>query len=152
MNRLILPALLAALAATLVTPALAVDAGTDYEAVTFRVTLEGKVDPGHTFAVRQACEEEQCVTEDFVVVCAPPDPSYDWPSCSARSFEYTVQVRAGLTLEFALLRWTTPSTQDQPDAHLAGSWVVQDGAQSISLGYVYPSLNTLPDTAMPHGS
>ena len=130
---------------------LAVDAGVEYEEVTFRVTLEGAVDPTDTFAVRQSCVEERCVTEDVVILCAPPDPSYDWPTCHAGSYDYTVQIRAELTLEYALLRWTTGSTQDEPDVHLAGSWVVEPGSQTITLGYVYPGSATLPDTAMPSG-
>jgi hypothetical protein len=137
-----------------------------YEEVVFRVTLQGPVDPSHTFGVERQCAEEICVTEDIVIVCSPPNETYDWPTCSATAYEFTSQIRAGLTVEYALLRWTTPDlhhTGDQPEERLHGSWVVQEGRQVISLGYVYPSAATpsqptggaaLPDTAIepPHGS
>jgi hypothetical protein len=142
---------LASIVALAGTPALAVDGFEGYEAVTIRVTLEGPVDPMHTFAVRQACAEEQCVTEDFVILCAPPPNAFGWLACSADTYEYTVMVRAGLTFEYALLRWTAESTQDEPEEHLEGSLLVREGAQTISLGYVYPSAVTLPDTALPVG-
>lgn len=43
------------------------------EEVVFRVTLQGPVDPSHTFGVERHCAEEICVTEDIVIVCSPPD-------------------------------------------------------------------------------
>ena len=135
-------------------------AGEEYEEVVFRVTLEGPVNPTHTFAVRRGCQEETCVTEDIVIVCSPPNDNYDWPTCSATTYEFTSQIRAGLTVEYALLRWTTPDlrhTDDHPEEHLHGSWVVREGRQVISLGFVYPGPGTpaqptqpaLPDTALP---
>lgn len=132
----------------------------EYEEVVFRVTLEGPVDPSHTFAVRRSCAEEICVTEDIFMVCSRPDANYDWQMCSATTYEFTSGIRAGLTVEYALLRWTTPHlgrTNDQPEKHLHGSWVVREGRQVISLGYAYPSGTpsqpaagpVLPDTALP---
>lgn len=133
---------------------------TEYEEVVFRVSLEGTVNPTHTFAVQRECQEEICVTEDVVIVCSPPNDNYDWPTCSATAYEFTSQIRAGLTVEYALVRWTTPDlrhTDDQPEEHLHGSWVVREGRQVISLGYAYPggtpsqpsASPALPDTAMP---
>lgn len=42
----------------------------EYEEVVFRVTLDGPVDPTHTFAVQRECPEEICATEDIVLVCS----------------------------------------------------------------------------------
>lgn len=120
-----------------------------YEQVTFRVTLSGPVNPEHTFAVRQGCVEEICATEDIVIVCRPPsDVSGGLPPCSATNYEYSIHPRAGLTVEYALLRYTGPSGPDGFEVHLEGEWVVQPGTQTISLGYVYPGVSPLPDTAL----
>ncbi len=127
----------------------------EYEEVVFRVTLEGPVDPSHTFAVRRSCAEEICVTEDIFIVCSPPDANYDWQTCSATTYEFTSRIRAGLTVEYALLQWSTTDlshANDQPEEHLHGSLVVREGRQVISLGYVYPGgtpAPAVPDTAVP---
>lgn len=130
-------------------------AGEEYEEILFRVTLEGPVDPSHAFSIRRSCREEPCVTQDIIELCGPPSESTNVPTCSARTYELTSEIRAGLTIDYALLR-TTP-TSDVPEEHLNGSIVVQEGRQVISLGYVYPDGSTrqpgaspvLPDTALP---
>lgn len=135
----------------------------EYEEVVFRVTLEGPVNPTHTLAVQRECPEEICVTEAIVLVCSPPHDSHGLPACSATTYEFTSEIRAGLTVDYALLRWTTPDlrhTSDQPEEHLHGSWVVHDGRQFIALGYAYPGGTpseptagpVLPDTALPSPS
>lgn len=139
-----------------VSPLLAQDV---YEEVVFRVTLEGPVPPAHTFAVRRGCEEQTCVTEEIVIVCSPPHEFYDYEICAATTYEFTSMIAAGQTLQYSLLRWTTPDlshTDDQPDEYLHGSWTVREGRQVISLGYDYPAPgdgntggDALPDTAMP---
>lgn len=141
---------------TTVSPVLAQD---DYEEVVFRVTLEGPVPPAHTFAVRRQCEEQTCVTEDIVIVCSPPVDFYDYETCTATTYEFTSMIAAGQTLQYSLLRWTTPDlsgTDDQPEEYLNGSWTVREGRQIISLGYNYPApgnrnagVVALPDTSMP---
>lgn len=94
-----------------------------------------------------------------------PAPSPAWPMLGthATTYEFTSEIRAGLTVNYALLRWTTPDlrhSDDQPEEHLHGSWVVREGRQVISLGYVYPGGTpsqpgagpVLPDTALPSPS
>jgi len=157
MTRFLLVFIAAMLVAAI--PATGAAGEAEYEEVVFRVTLEGPVDPSHTFAVRRACAEEICVTEDIFIVCSPPDANYDWQTCSATTYEFTSRIRSGLTVEYALLRWTRDlsHTNDQPEEHLHGSWVVREGRQVISLGYAYPSRTpsqptagpVLPDTALP---
>jgi hypothetical protein len=60
--------------------------------------------------------------------------------------------RVGERIEYALLRIPNFSgTGAEEVAMLHGSWVVREGRQVISLGYVYPdprSAPALPDTAM----
>jgi hypothetical protein len=122
------------------------------EEVVFRVTLEGPVDPSHTFAVDRHCVEERCVVEDAEVICSPPElMTFGNGACSAGTYEFTIRVQAGLTVEYSLRRWTTPDlsrTADQPEEYLNGSWVVRDGRQVISLGFDYLG-GALPDTALP---
>jgi hypothetical protein len=92
--------------------------------VTIRVTLEGPVRTGDTFGVRSGCREERCLTEDGFLVCSQPDESYAWTPCSARSYEVTVRIRPGLTLDYALLRWPA-SHEDDPEVTSEGpgsSW------------------------------
>lgn len=158
MKRFRLMAIAAAMAITAIPTAGL--AGDDYEEVVFRVTLEGPVNPSHTFAVERQCAEQICVTEDIVIVCSPPNAYYDYPVCSATTYEFTSTIRAGLTVEYALLRWTTPDLSQRPEEYLHGTWVVREGSQTISLGYVYPgaapsepsSGPVLPDTALPQPS
>lgn len=127
----------------------------EYEEVVFRVTLEGPIDPSHSFSIRHNCREQLCVTQDIVELCAPPSEYTNVPTCSATTYELTAEVRAGLTLDYALLQ--KHPTRDIPQEHLNGSIVVQEGRQVISLGYVWPGGTpsqpspgpVLPDTALP---
>ena len=57
----------------------------EYEEVVFHVTLEGPVNPMHTFAVQRECPEEICVTEAILLVCSPPADPHRLPACSAWS-------------------------------------------------------------------
>lgn len=154
MTRFVLLFIAAMLVAAIPATSLAGEAE-EYEEVVFRVTLEGPVNPMHTFAVQRECPEEICVTEAILLVCSPPDDSHRLPACSATTYEFTSTIRAGLTVEYALLRWSTTDlshTDDQPEEHLHGSLVVREGRQVISLGYVYPGgtpAPALPDTAVP---
>ena len=151
-------------AALLIAPMVGVPptlAGSDRGEVVFRLTLEGPVPPTHTFAIEcgpTSGGENACFSvESIVVVCSPPDPTYDYEPCEARTYELVATPPVGQTIEYTLLRWTTPDlahTEDQPEQHLAGTWTVHEGRQVISLGFVYPggsgpSAPMLPDTAMP---
>ena len=115
--------------------------------VVFRVTLEGPVDPSHTFTVSRTCVEERCAIEDAEFVCSPPNVGTGG-TCASGTYEFTAQIEVGLTLEYALKRWTDPA--GQPQEFLHGSWVVHQGRQVISLGFDYSpgGDQPLPDTAM----
>jgi len=121
--------------------------------VTFRVTLEGPVDPTHSFAVQR---EYSNAINSAQMVCGIPSPSEpQLPLCSATTYEFSVGVPAGETIEYELVRWPTSDlSSDAAERYLRGEWEVQGGRiRTISLGYVYPDENgagdnTLPDTAM----
>jgi len=120
----------------------------DYEEVVFRVTLSGSVPAGDRIGVAIECDRP-CVTEDVWLVCGPPRDTSTLPVCEEGTFEFTAEIEAGLVLDYALVRWSSPD-DTTGERHLPGSIVVQEGRQTISLGYVYPGgVPTLPDTAMP---
>lgn len=120
----------------------------DYEEVIFRVTLSGPVAADDSFGVALECDRP-CVTEDVWMVCGPPSDTSVLPVCDEGSFEFTAEIGAGLALDYALVRWPAPDGTTREE-HIPGSIVVQEGRQTISLGYVYPSgAPALPDTAMP---
>ena len=133
----------------LVAPGTATAGEPGYEDVVFRVTLSGPVPAADPFGVAIECNLP-CVTEDYWLVCGPPDETYILPTCDEATYEFTAHIEAGLVLEYALARW--PGGFSGPlEEHLHGSFVVQKGRQVITLGYEYPGAETpaLPDTAMP---
>jgi hypothetical protein len=156
----------AMLAALLLAPLMAIPsaiAGTEDAEVVFRVTLEGPVPASHTFAIQcgpDAGGENLCFSvEDIVVVCSPPDDTYNYDVCEPKTYEVVTSAAVGQRINYELLQWTTPNlahTEDQPEEHLPGSWTVQKGRQVISLGFIYPggepAAPALPDTAMRSGS
>jgi hypothetical protein len=139
-------------------------AGSSTGEVVIRVTLEGSVPPTHSFAVRCGAvdpgRELPCFgPEDIVTLCTQPTAGNPFDDrlapCAATTYEVVRRLDAGQTLEYALLRWTTPDlawADGQPEEHLRGSWRVTAGRQVISLGFVYPDDAEpagLPDTAIP---
>ncbi len=133
-----------------VSPVVAQD---EYEEVVFRVTLEGPVPPTHTFAVYRECTGPSCVIDSATVLCSPPNEVYDYEPCTETSYEFTLMIEAGRTIEYHLIR--SDLSSEAAEEYLHASWAVRDGRQVISLGYVYPSPGNdvaggglLPDTAM----
>ncbi len=125
--------------------------------VVVRLTLEGPVPPTHTFAIRcVAIDEPQnpCFSpESIVIACSPPHITYDYKPCRATTYEFLAGPFVGQTIEYEVLRWTTPDhSGDASEVHLPGSLTVHGGRQVISLTFDYslaPAAPVLPDTAMP---
>ncbi len=123
----------------------------DYEEVVFRVTLSGLVPAGDRIGVAIECDRP-CITEDFWLVCGPPSDTYILPVCDEGTFEFTAEIEAGRVLDYALVRLSGPD-YSTGERHLPGSIVVQEGRQTISLGYDYSgtpaptAAPALPDTA-----
>jgi len=148
----------AGLVAALVVPAIAVSpasAGSETGQVVFHLTLEGPVPASHTFAIECGAAPDPCGgPESSVIVCSPPNAIYDYESCEPTTYEVGALIPVGRTIEYTLLRWTTPDlahTDDQPEEHLPGSWTVHGGRQVISLTFDYSATSVtpvLPDTAM----
>ena len=154
--RFIRPVLAALLAAPMVA-APPVIAGTESSEVTFRLTLQGPVNPEDGFLIDVRCDGGDFCNgvdaERFVYICAPP-VIVDTVLCEADSFEFMVGIPPQL-IEYHLYRVTD---LDQPEKHptevMSGPVPVHEGPQVISLGYVYPGGSpapALPDTAMPGG-
>lgn len=116
------------------------------------ITLKGTVPSTHTFALRCTGDLNPCASPETITIVCSPDDSGDSALCEATTYELPANGAVGETLDYALLRWTTPDLGADPEEHLAGSWTVQEGRQVISLTFDY-SLGTdapvLPDTAMP---
>jgi hypothetical protein len=73
------------------------------------------------------------------------------PACEAGTFTLDYEREAGVTVEYSLVRWTSPPIAGtDPERHLSDSVTVPEGGITISLGYDYSlSADTpaLPDTA-----
>lgn len=155
----LLRATLAALVTVLMVAASPALAGTKSGEVVFRLTLEGPAPPTHTFAIRCSGEEVPCRgPETITIVCSPPDQTYDYALCEAKTYELVVGAPVGQLIEYAVLHWTSPDlshTDDQPEELLTGTWTVVEGRQVILLGYQFgagtPAAPTLPNTAVPNG-
>jgi hypothetical protein len=113
--------------------------------------LSGPVSDQDAFGVLAQCDP-RCSTAEGFYVCSPPNLNFVGPECTAGTFEGQMLARVGERIEYALLRIPNFSgTGAEEVAMLHGSWVVREGRQVISLGYVYPdprSAPALPDTAM----
>ena len=149
--RLIRPTLAVLVVAPMVTVQ-PVMAGTDSAEVTFRLTLEGPVNPDHEFYIDVRCDGGDFCngvdTARTVVICAAPIV-VDTVLCEVDTFEFTVGIPPQL-IEYHLYR-VTDLEVPEPVAVLAGTVPIHEGRQVISLGYVYPggtSAPALPDTAM----
>lgn len=120
--------------------------------VTFRLTLEGPVEPDDGFFIDVRCDGgEFCRGLDeqrTVYFCAHP-VIVDTTVCEAKSFEFTVAIPPQ-RIEYHLNRVpNVDAPQHQATIVLSGSWQVHGGHQVISLGYVYPDGTSAPPPALP---
>lgn len=129
--------------------------------VTFRLTLQGEVEPDDGFVIDVRCDGGDFCNgadeERFVYFCAHPIV-VDTVRCEAdEPIEFTVSIPPQ-QIEWYLYR--NPNVlEPEPESRLilSGTTQVREGTQTIALGYRYPGAPApaptpapaLPDTAMP---
>ena len=132
----------------------------DWEPLVFELTLSGEVDAQDTFAVEHQCQDsgtmpECAFIEPQTVFCSGDEGQQeDWgsPPCAARTYRLELKREAGVTINYALLRWSG-SFAGEPIRMLRDSVTVPEGGITLRLGYDYslgsntPSWPALPDTA-----
>jgi len=157
-TRLVRPLLVALLVAPMVAIPTAL-AGTHSGEVTFRLTLEGDVNPADGFFLDVRCDGgDFChgMDEQRTVYLCADEVIVDTVRCEAKSFEFTVEIPTQ-AIEYYLYQAPNVAASEERVLVLSGSWDVRGGSQLISLGYVYPGGTAptpapiLPDTAMPVG-
>jgi hypothetical protein len=151
-------AVLAALVTLLLLAVAAVPtaAGTeDQEPLVFQLTLSGNVHPDDSFGLERLCVEKDpaCAFIDShgIFCVAEPLATAEHPACETGTFTLDYEREAGVTVEYSLVRWTSPPIAGADlERHLSDSVTVPDGGITVSLGYDYSlSADTpaLPDTA-----